>query len=103
MPNNKNKQLNKEEYFNQEEKELSESIERGEGSFLPDKKKEEMSKMLSSSAKNSLSKNKMISLRLPERDLRKLKERATEEGIPYQTLVSSVIHKYVKDNNKIDY
>ena len=38
-----------------------------------------------------------ISLRIRKYDLEKLKERAEQEGIPYQTLLLSVIHKYVTD------
>ena len=40
---------------------------------------------------------KSISLRLRKYDLEKLKERAQQEGIPYQTLLSSLIHKFVTD------
>ena len=40
---------------------------------------------------------KSISLRLRKYDLEKLKERARQEGIPYQTLISSLIHKFITD------
>jgi len=40
---------------------------------------------------------KSISLRLRKYDLEKLKERAQREGIPYQTLLSSLIHKFITD------
>lgn len=40
-------------------------------------------------------KNRSISLRISSFDLEKLKERAENEGIPYQTLISSILHKYV--------
>lgn len=46
-------------------------------------------------ARNTVRKNKRINIRLSETDLTKLKEKALEEGIPYQTLISSLIHKYV--------
>ena len=42
-------------------------------------------------------KNQAISLRLSEFDLELLKKRAESEGLPYQTLISSVLHKYVTD------
>jgi len=42
-------------------------------------------------------KNKSISLRIPNHDLNKIKERADSEGIPYQTLIGSVLHKYITD------
>lgn len=40
---------------------------------------------------------KSISLRLRTYDLEKLKERARQEGMPYQTLLSSLIHKFITD------
>jgi predicted DNA binding CopG/RHH family protein len=36
-----------------------------------------------------------VSLRIPKGDLTRLKSRALQEGIPYQTLINSIIHKYV--------
>lgn len=40
-------------------------------------------------------KNKAISLRIAEYDLKKLKEKAASDGIPYQTLINTVLHKYI--------
>jgi len=40
-------------------------------------------------------KNRAISLRIADYDLEKLKERAETDGIPYQTLISMVLHKYI--------
>lgn len=40
-------------------------------------------------------KDARINIRLSSRDLRSLQARALKEGIPYQTLVSSVLHKFV--------
>ncbi|NOX25691.1 MAG: antitoxin [Deltaproteobacteria bacterium] len=40
---------------------------------------------------------KSISLRLKNNDLEQLKRRADTEGLPYQTLLSSIIHKFVSD------
>jgi predicted DNA binding CopG/RHH family protein len=39
-------------------------------------------------------KRKAITIRLPERDLFRLKAEALRDGLPYQTLISSVLHKY---------
>lgn len=41
-------------------------------------------------------KDARINIRLSSRDLRALQVRALKEGIPYQTLVSSVLHKFVE-------
>ncbi len=46
-------------------------------------------------ARNTLKKNKSITIRLAERDLLRIKEKAMKEGIPYQTLITSLIHKNV--------
>jgi predicted DNA binding CopG/RHH family protein len=40
-------------------------------------------------------KRRRISISIPERDLARLKTRAAEEGMPYQTLINSILHKYV--------
>ena len=42
-------------------------------------------------------KNRNINIRLSEQDLEQIKSRAEREGLPYQTLISSVLHKYVSD------
>jgi len=46
-------------------------------------------------AQNTLKKNKSITIRLAERDIQKVKTKAAEEGMPYQTLITSIIHKYI--------
>ena len=42
-------------------------------------------------------KTRNINIRIREQDLDLLKKRAEEEGVPYQTLISSVLHKYVSE------
>jgi len=56
---------------------------------LSPKRKQE----LEQAAKNTLNKTRNINIRLSERDLYRLKAKAIEEGIPYQTLASSILHK----------
>lgn len=46
-------------------------------------------------ARATLKKNHKINIRLPENDLIAIKQRAAREGIPYQTLIGSILHKYV--------
>lgn len=46
-------------------------------------------------AKATFKKNKRVNIRISEMDLELLQERALIEGLPYQTLMSSVLHKYV--------
>lgn len=54
----------------------------------------EQKKLYEKYARNFLKKNKNINLRISERDLSKLKAKAIEEGLPYQTLAASILHKY---------
>ncbi len=45
-------------------------------------------------ARNTIKKNQKINIRIADNDLSALKRRAAREGIPYQTLIRSVLHKY---------
>ncbi len=45
-------------------------------------------------AKNTMKKNRKINIRISENDLSALQRRAAREGIPYQTLIGSILHKY---------
>jgi len=46
-------------------------------------------------AKHTLQKNKRINIRISERDLLHLQREAVAEGLPYQTLISNILHKFV--------
>jgi len=46
-------------------------------------------------AKNTLKKDKRVNLRMSSKDLEAIKTYAVEEGLPYQTLMSSVLHKFI--------
>ena len=47
--------------------------------------------------KSSLDRTKHINIRLSERDLQKIKVKAADKGLPYQTLVSSILHQYIRE------
>lgn len=47
-------------------------------------------------AEATFRKDSRINVRISSRDLRALQKRALSEGMPYQTLVSSVLHKYAE-------
>jgi len=79
--------------LDKEEQGLMESIERGE--WVPVKDQELEAKKLESAAKATFVKDSRMNIRIAKRDLNALKIKAMEEGIPYQTLVSSIIHKYL--------
>jgi len=78
-------------YIDKEEKKFIESYNRGEWRSVKDKRK--ISKYIKA-AKESLNKNQRINIRLTSKDLNDIQVKAIEEGIPYQTLISSLIHKY---------
>lgn len=65
------------------------------GEFVRSKNADQIKKNLIAAAKNTMNKTKNINIRLSEKDLHKVKAKAAEEGLPYQTLLSSVIHKFV--------
>ena len=83
-------------YIDDAEKSLIESIENGaydsgESILTPERKAE-----LQASAKATINGERTkITLRLPKTDLVRLKERAMIEGVPYQTLISSIFHKSI--------
>lgn len=78
-----------------EEKQLLEEIEKGE--WVPVKNFAKRKKELMEVARHTLNKTRNINLRLSERDLQKLKAKAIREGIPYQTLASSILHKVASE------
>lgn len=79
--------------LNDEEKEILDSFEKGEWQPIKDKEKE--IDRYSSYAKAALRKDKRINIRISDKDLESIQNIAIEEGIPYQTLISSLIHKFV--------
>lgn len=53
-------------------------------------------------ARYSLNKQKRINIRMTERDLKKIQAKAIEEGLPYQSLISMLIHKYNEGKLRIN-
>jgi len=78
--------------LDKEEQEILDAYESGEfKSVLTKERKSSIEKV----AATTFRKDKRINIRLSGRDLSAIQRRALEEGIPYQTLVSSVLHKYI--------
>jgi predicted DNA binding CopG/RHH family protein len=75
------------------EKELLTSFEKGEWQSVANLK-DEIDRYTSTTAA-ALLKDKRINIRLSSRDLEDVQTRAAEQGMPYQTLIASVLHKYV--------
>ncbi|MBI5207881.1 MAG: antitoxin [Candidatus Firestonebacteria bacterium] len=82
--------------LDKEEQEILDAYENGEFQSVPNVKKE-IAKYREY-AKFTLQKNKRINIRISSRDLIHIQRKAVEEGLPYQTLVSSILHKYVNGN-----
>lgn len=76
-----------------EEREILEQSERGALRSVPDVERE--IEAARRAARNTFNKTKRVNLRMTERDFNLAHAKAREEGIPYQTLLSSVIHKYL--------
>ena len=85
--------MNKKKYLDKEEQKLMESLERD--NWKPTKNLEGWKTLLSKTATNTLTKDQRMNIRLTKNDLDGIKLKAVEEGIPYQTLVTSIIHKYL--------
>ncbi|HOE18864.1 MAG TPA: hypothetical protein PLX02_14320 [Syntrophorhabdaceae bacterium] len=83
--------MRKMQYTDKEEMELAKSLEAEE--WVSDLTKKEK-KQYEGYARNSLTKQKRINIRMTERDLRKIQAKAIEQGLPYQSLISMLIHKY---------
>ena len=79
--------------LSKEEKELLDSVERGEWRTIPNFKKE--AKRYQDYARATFRKDKRVNIRISEKDLVNIQKRAIQEGLPYQTLISSVLHKFV--------
>lgn len=76
-----------------EEKGILDSFEKGE--WIPVANLSKRKKELSEYARNTIKKDKRLNIRISERDLLELQRKALKEGLPYQTYVSSIIHKFI--------
>jgi predicted DNA binding CopG/RHH family protein len=82
----------KEYLFDDEENGLLQSLESGGWKSVDNLKSNII--LHQEVAKNTLRKDKRINIRLSSNDLESLKTNAVEMGLPYQTLVSSILHQY---------
>ena len=85
--------MTKKDYIDKEEQELIESLEVDD--WKPVSDLDGWKTILSKTAANTLTKDQRMNIRLTKSDLDGVKLKAMEEGLPYQTLVASIIHKYV--------
>jgi len=81
-----------------EEKDLLESVERGEWKSAGGGKRERV--RFSRYAKATFRKDRRLNIRLSSKDLEAIQKRALAEGLPYQTLIASLLHKYASGRLK---
>ncbi len=86
--------------LSKEEKIIVADFEKGETERVVDVEKEK--KRLMDLAKMGLKKSKNVNMRLSEAVLYKIRARAVENGMPYETLMASLLHKYASGQLKVD-
>ena len=79
--------------LDKEEQDLLESYERGEWKSVKNLKQE--IKKHKEYARQTLRKDKRVNIRISSMVLDELQARAIEDGMPYQTLISSILHRFV--------
>lgn len=85
--------MKKKTVLDKDEEKLIADYERG--AFRPVKNQDEARREAIEAARRYLRKDARINIRLSTADLDMLKRRAAEEGLPYQSLIASILHKYV--------
>ena len=80
--------------MNKEEKELSEAYDTG--ALKLETPSSELLDMLARAGENTFKKDKRINIRLSSHDLVGIQRKAAQKGIPYQALISGLIHQYVE-------
>ena len=80
--------------YDKEEKAILDAYEKGKMKLSKPSKKE--IEKIKATARNTLTKNKRITIRLYDHDYKGIQKKAIEMGIPYQTLISGLIHRYIE-------
>jgi predicted DNA binding CopG/RHH family protein len=88
--------MKKRRFHDDEERDLITAYESGE--FRPVEDQEAAKQTAVQAARRYLRKDARVNIRLSSADLEMLKRRAAEEGLPYQSLIASILHKYVSGN-----
>ena len=80
--------------YDREEKDILDAYESGILKISTPSKKEIES--IKAAAKNTFKKDKRITIRLYDHDYKGIQKKAMEMGIPYQTLISGIVHRYIE-------
>ena len=86
--------------YNKEEKYILDALEKGNLKLSNPSKKEIES--IKTAANNTFKKDKRITIRLYDHDFIGIQKKAMEMGIPYQTLISGIIHRYIEGDLKFE-
>lgn len=85
--------------YDKEEKYILDALESGKMQLSTPSKKE--IEVIRTAADNTFKKDRRITIRLYDHDLIGIQKKAMEMGIPYQTLISGLIHRYIEGELKI--
>jgi predicted DNA binding CopG/RHH family protein len=80
--------------YDEEEKSILDAYKKGKLTLSTPSKKE--IEAIRATARKSMVKNRRITIRLYEHDYQGIQKKAMEMGIPYQTLISGIIHRYIE-------
>jgi predicted DNA binding CopG/RHH family protein len=89
------------EPLDEQERDIMEAVEKGV--LVPATEQEGWRKKLIRAARATTAKTRHISIRLSEGDLEKLRAKAMELGLPYQTLIGSILHQYAEGKVKASF
>lgn len=84
--------------YTDEEKDILDALDDDEIALLKPSEKEIAA--IKAAAKNTFRKNRRVTIRLYDHDFAGIQKKAMEMGIPYQTLISGIIHRYVEGDLK---
>jgi len=87
--------------LDEQERDIRDAVEKD--ALVPVADEEELKEKLVRAARATLAKNRHISIRLSEKDLMLLRAKALELGLPYQTLIGSILHQYAEGKVKASF
>ncbi|OGG53389.1 hypothetical protein A3H16_01495 [Candidatus Kaiserbacteria bacterium RIFCSPLOWO2_12_FULL_53_8] len=89
----------KQDRLTKEERMWEKWILSGKAKSIPDLARAKKS-LAAAARRTRLERTKLVSIRVREYDLARLRARSEREGLPYQTLINSLIHKYAEGEYK---
>ncbi len=87
--------------LDEQERDLRDAVDKGALASVREQK--ELKEMLVRAARATVAKNRHISIRLSEKDLMLIRAKALELGMPYQTLIGSILHQYAEGKVKASF